>query len=898
MSRGSQVHVFWGAPVGPLQMTVSQETASLTPTADPWKEIQLLCDGRALRQRDESLERRSLGDAQVPEATAPAELPGGPRLVNPVSRSVPEKDDFTHSVSETWTAQSEQIQPSGPSDVSNPHVQAHAFQGGGRRLTEEGQCPEPQQENEEVTREEPKTQSDGGGPHSPTDSFRFSHEGAAVLGLVCSTGQMMGPGAVETRCVPAEHRETQAQRQAFFSTNTEDTASSEGADRELSNLQVSADTEFLSVLTCSQLAFLAQKEDHGQKSAATGTADVDTEPETSGGEVTLTADDANRPRAPSAEGSDDGQSQAHSLELCSPVCPDTKTSPIPIDSDEALEEGTGSEELFSSEGKLPPDEIAIELCSSGVLCSQRSTSPKRAVKRTRASEDSSAAPDVPCVPRKMKRASHAAMVQRRGSAFKGVRKTSLIKHCHSKSQKYNCLVVVLSPCHVREVHVKSGPSAGSKVPLATITVTDQSEMTKKVSLWRTAAFWALTVFLGDVILLTDVTVHEDQWAGEMVLQSTFTSQLLNLGSHLSVQPEEHSSIVSGDVLRDLLAYVSSKHPYLRDLPRRQPQKGSSVEFVDLEQLQCETLVHAVLRVVDITVLTEASYNYRGQRQRKVIVTVEQTQGQHYVLVLWGPGASWYPQLQRKKDCIWEFKYLFVQPNGVLENLELHTTPWSSCECLFDDDIRAITFKAKFQKNPPSSLKVSDLATHLQDKCSGVILIKAQILELAFPTTAAQKIALNAHTSLKSVFSSLPQIIYTGCAKCGLELETDENKIYKQCFNCLPCMRKKIYYRPALMTVADGSHKVCIHVGSKLIEKMLLNIAPDCLDRLIVPSSKVTYGMVAADLLHSLLAGSGEPRVLTLQSLFVLDENSYPLQQDFSLLDFHPNNVKNGASAFP
>lgn len=31
-----------------------------------------------------------------------------------------------------------------------------------------------------------------------------------------------------------------------------------------------------------------------------------------------------------------------------------------------------------------------------------------------------------------------------------------------------------------------------------------------------------------------------------------------------------------------------------------------------------------------------------------MLTVEQVQGQHYVLVLWGPGAAWYPQLQRKK----------------------------------------------------------------------------------------------------------------------------------------------------------------------------------------------------------------------------------------------------------
>ena len=64
-----------------------------------------------------------------------------------------------------------------------------------------------------------------------------------------------------------------------------------------------------------------------------------------------------------------------------------------------------------------------------------------------------------------------------------------------------------------------------------------------------------------------------------------------------------SGVVSDVVLQDLLAYVSSKHSYLRDLPQRQPQKMSSIEFVELEQLQPDILVHAVLRVVDITILT-------------------------------------------------------------------------------------------------------------------------------------------------------------------------------------------------------------------------------------------------------------------------------------------------------
>ncbi|XP_005407970.1 PREDICTED: protein FAM35A isoform X2 [Chinchilla lanigera] len=649
-------------------------------------------------------------------------------------------------------------------------------------------------------------------------------------------------------------------------------------------------------MTCSQVAFLAQRKAKRQKSRSTGTVNMETEPKAGPGEVRMTEDNVIQPKEDFVGGHESRQDQAHSLELFSPVHPETESSHIHIDPGKVLEGNAGSQELFSCEDELAPSEIHIELCSSGILCSQLNTFHGTPVGRSQPSKDnlghSKALSEVPPESKKMKLCSNArdyarARYQRVVSEFKGVKKLSLIKNCDSKSQKYNCLVMVLIPCHVKEVNIKSGPNSGSVVPLATITVIDQSEIKKKVVLWRTKAFWALTVFLGDIILLTDVTVHEDQWAGETVLQSTFTSQLLNLGSYSSVLPEEYSSIVSTVVLHDLLAYVSSKHSYLKGLPQRRPQRASKVEFIELEHLQPDMLVHAVLRVVDVIVLTEALYNYRGQKQRKVMLIVEQTQGQHYMLVLWGLGAAWYPQLQRKKGYIWEFKYLYVQRNCILESLELHTTPWSSSECLFDDDVRAIAFKSKFEESTPSFVKMSDLATHLKDKYSGVVLIKAQIVELVFPVRAAQEVRLNAHSSLEHILSSLPSITYTGCAGCGSELDTDENKIYRQCLGCLPLSGKKMYYRPALMTIADGSHVVCVHVGSKLVEKILLHISPDCLDRVIVPSSEVTYGMVAADLLHSLLADGTEPRVLKIGSLFVLDENSYPLQQDFSLLDFCP-----------
>ncbi|XP_042638914.1 shieldin complex subunit 2 [Orycteropus afer afer] len=895
----SQVHIFWGAPVLPLKMTISQEPTFLIPVTDHWKKIQLLYSQHSLHVKEEKCNHKSLENYQVIDGIDPLSLTSH-CLVNSRKRSVHLKDNFICSISETQNAKSQKSPSSGVKDVTDSSMLGCGLKSRGKHLTEENYR-KLVSENKKITVEQHKGQLDICASNIEKTTLQLDSKHAAILDLVCTTKQInIGSEAIETTCVPRAHHEMQNQRLEFFSSKTVDKPRSKGAVKKVSNLKISTDTEFLSIMTSSQVAFLAQRKCKGKNSLNKGAINMEIGPTVSHEEMRVTQDNLIQPSEDLAEGYESGQEQAYSLELFSPVSPETKSNHILLNSDKDLEENKGSQELFSSEEKLPPNEICIESCRSGILCSQHNNFDKSASKRSWTSHDASghseALSKIFQVSKKTKLLSNARCLavtlgQRNVSEFKYVKKTSLIKNCDCKSQKYNCLVMVLSPCHLKEIKIKAGPNSGSKVPLAAITVIDQSEIKKKVFMWRTTAFWALTMFPGDIILLTDVTIHEDQWVGETVLQSTFTSQLLNLGSYSSVQPKEYSSIVSAVVLQDLLAHVSSKHSGLKDLPQRQRQKVNSIEFVELKHLQPEILVHAVVRVIDITVLTEALYNYRGQKQRKVMLTVEQAQGQHYVLVLWGPGAAWYPQLQRKKNYIWEFKYLLVQHNFMLENLELHTTPWSSCECLFDDDIRAIKFKGKYQKKAPSLVKISDLATHLEDKCSGVVLIKAQILELVFPIMAAQKrqITLNAQSSLNSILSSLPNIIYTGCAKCGLELATDENKIYKQCFSCLPFAMKKIYYRSALMTVVDGSHNIFIQVGSKLIEKILLNISPDWLNRVIVPSSGITYGMVAADLLHALLTLGGTPCLLKIQSLFALDENSYPLQQDFYLIDFFPDN---------
>ncbi|XP_048195160.1 shieldin complex subunit 2 [Perognathus longimembris pacificus] len=884
MSRRPQVHIFWGAPVVPLNMTISEGTTSSKLTDAPWKEMQLLYNQDSFHL-SENHELRDLRDSQIPEAGGLPSLLSGHLLETSVCRPVLWKEDCIHST---------QNKKSQKSPSSGPSKKACGFKSMVQQLPEKEMFQELHCESKNVLGEQPKNQSNICGQNFQTNSFPLNHKCAAMLDLAYGSEQInLEPESTETKKVPTEHDELQNQL------GTREEPWSEGTVRKASSPGVTPDTEFLSILTSSQVAFLAQRKDKGKEIINKSIINMQGKPKTVPGDVGTTITHLIQPNG-FAEACETGQNQACARELLNHVCPETKSSHIHINPAKGLEENSGYEELFSSHNELRLNAIHIEPCSSGILCSQLNASPQTAVERSWTSEDKLDHPNalskVLPVPKKRKLGSNAreaagTVCQRNVSVFKNVKKISLIKNCDSKSQMYNCLVMVLAPCHVKEINIKSGPNSGSKVPLSTIIVIDQSQMKKRVALWRTAAFWALTVFLGDIILLTDVTVHEDQWVGETVLQSTFTSQLLNLGNYSSLQPEKYFSIVGSVVLQDLLAYVSSQHSYLRDLPPRRPQSMNTVEFVELEQLQPNVLVHALLRVVNVTILTEALYTYRGQKQKKIVLTVEQAQGQHYMLVLWGSGAAWCPQLQRKKDYIWEFKNLFVQRNCIGENLELHTTPWSACECLFDDDRRAVTFREKFQKSIPSLVKMSDLETHLKDKCSGVVLIRARILELVFLIPMAQKIVLNAHSSLENIFSSLPNIVFTGCAKCGLELETDENRIYRQCLNCLPFVGKKTYYRPALMTVVDGRDSVCIHVGSKLMEKILLNISPDCLCRVIVPSATVTFGMVSADLLHALLAVHADPCLLKIQSLFLSDENSFPLQQDFCLLDFCPDPCK-------
>eukprot|EP00079_Xenopus_tropicalis_P010159 XP_002934757.2 PREDICTED: protein FAM35A [Xenopus tropicalis] len=462
----------------------------------------------------------------------------------------------------------------------------------------------------------------------------------------------------------------------------------------------------------------------------------------------------------------------------------------------------------------------------------------------------------------------------------------LLANCSDKKREYNVLVTVVHPCHLKEIHIKSGPNAGSLIPLATIVVLDQSDVECKVVLWRSAAFWTLAVFPGDIIMLTNLTVHEDRWSNEMLLHSTSQSQLLNLGNCSTVNSEEWSHMVDCTTLQELVNYLSTKHQYLKNIVPQKTQKLDSVSYIRLDKLQPEILVHSVLKVCGISLLTECVYHYKGQKQNKVILTVEEVRWHTHTMVLWGSSISWCDQIRLKRDHIWDFRYLYTRRNTVSGDIELHTTPWSSCECLFDDDRRSVEFKKMYLENEERFIRQMDLLTLLEEKCSGEIQVKASISELEFFIPGHKSVFMDHRTQLSDILKILPTVIYSGCEKCRRELKTDENQVYEQCFFCLPFNQVKTFYRPALMTTVSGEHGICVNVPSHILEKIFLNISPNLLNKPIAYNRTIMHSVIVADLCHSLLAKTSETYLLKIRTNFVLDENSIPIHQEFHLVDFH------------
>ncbi|XP_042357480.1 shieldin complex subunit 2 isoform X2 [Plectropomus leopardus] len=540
-----------------------------------------------------------------------------------------------------------------------------------------------------------------------------------------------------------------------------------------------------------------------------------------------------------------------------------------------------SAELFSQRSLTPRAEqggVVVEATADGVLCSQEAEqhaareSPD--FKRARISENLEAS------------VSNSTAAGLRGP-------TTVLIRCDKRGPQYSVLVAVVHPCHLKEVKVRSGPSAGTFVPLASIVVTDQSGVETKVVLWRRAAFWALTVSPGDVLLITGLQVNEDRWRGETVLQSTFSSKLLNLGQITASTSPPAPQHVNARSLAALCGYLRERRPLLVSSNLRPPQDLNRLPYATLRSLRANTLVHALLRVVHTHVSTEwrseAESGFRSAVQLQAVLTVEQPDGQQGALLLWGKAVDWLPRFNRDRATVWDFHVLLVREGLTSDLLELHSTPWSSVRPLDPANRRAQDFlQPRPVQSGNSSLEL-DLDTLLSQKYNGNVELRVQITAFHFqdppPSQNAPRLVLDSFTQLDGILAVLSgDITYTGCGRCSAELDTDANGIYVPCYPCLPHTAVRRYYRPGVLTVSGrGSSQVCVQVPPVPLQR-ILEAPPDKLHRSSAPGSEVKHIQVAAERIRTLLSLPRKTFVITVRSHFLCDENSVPISQDFTLLD--------------
>uniref|UniRef100_A0A673BUL7 Uncharacterized protein n=1 Tax=Sphaeramia orbicularis TaxID=375764 RepID=A0A673BUL7_9TELE len=516
-----------------------------------------------------------------------------------------------------------------------------------------------------------------------------------------------------------------------------------------------------------------------------------------------------------------------------PQTPPSASSSTPELFSPATPSPVASAELFSQPWNTPRVEeggIVLETTiGGGLLCSQETeqqetlTAKSPDCKRSRLSEESRTEAPV-----------------NKDRLTEPRRPTTLLVQCDKSGVRYSILVAVVHPCHLREVKVRSGPSAGTLVPLASIIVTDQSCIDMKVVFWRRAAFWALTVRPGDILLITGLQVHEDRWRGETVLQSTYCSKLLNLGQvTTSTSPAVYQQ-VNAHSLSSLCAFLRERRPLLVSLSRHPPQNVSRLAYTTLRSLRANTLVHALLRVTHTHISTawhsQAESHHRSAAQLQAIVTVEQPGGQQGALLLWGAAVDWLPRLSANRATVWDFRVLLVREGLTSDLPELHSTPWSSVQPLdpADPRMQAFLLPRLTQRGNSSSLEL-DLETLLSQKYSGEVELRVQVNAFHFQDVLLSQNApqpvLDSSTPLADILAALgADVSYTGCGRCAAELDTDANGIYSPCYPCLPHTSVRRYYRPGVLTVSGRNNsQVCVQVPPVQMQK-ILNAPPDKLHK--------------------------------------------------------------------
>ncbi|XP_077438442.1 shieldin complex subunit 2 isoform X2 [Vanacampus margaritifer] len=561
----------------------------------------------------------------------------------------------------------------------------------------------------------------------------------------------------------------------------------------------------------------------------------------------------------------------------------------------------GCERLWdarSSPGRAERGGVVLEATSDGVLCSQeaeRHVSPPAS---------------------KSARRCEAAADERVG-AF-----TTLLAQCADAAARYRVLVVVVHPCHLKEIKVKRG--AGSLVPLASVVVTDQSGVDTTVLLWRRAALWAAAIAAGDLVFITAESGHLQRRKDTAVHLQQQTAQ------HGSRQCPHlrHRGSPRGRRLALFSVPLPSRAPAIAAAHAAAPTSGSETPAVRppvatqgqhagprpaarhtrirqrsirryaklhhhhhhlhqsrLVVTRCRpacVLRRAVTRLIPPCVAewrAEAESWRRSALESHAVASVVGAGGQKGALLMWGSALDWLPRFRTQQDAVWDVRFLLVREGGHSDLPELHTTPWSEARRVDGADRRLGRFL-----NPMAADGVEmDVDTLLSQQYSGEAQVQVQVLSFGFlPSQDGPRPTLDGSSPLSAVLAELSgDVTYSGCGRCAAELDADGEGIYAPCYPCLPARAVRRYYRPAVLTVSGRSTgRVRVQVPAVAVQK-IVDVAPDRLLRNAAAGCEVKAVQVAAERLHAL---PGKKVQMAVRSLFLCDENSAPISRELTLLD--------------
>lgn len=505
MSKRPQIHIFVGAPCIPGLLEVSEQSSS-APAAEKWRELRCLYDTHSLFS-----EKVKGADHLVFQAESS------------VVTAVPTNDDSSQ--------QSEQGRLMDAKEYLMPLVSAAVTCTSTPKTTEsliysDFQIPKDRCTHGNVSQaadqhlpqkfaESARKDKQSHGCCSDLTERKASHlevNSSDISDLVASTKQItihlrpVGQG-VQSDCRSDQHEHLSQYLDMFFSPNQE--LKPKGEPSDCSDFAVSTDTEFHSIMTSSQMAVFAQDRNEMQnriiKLSETGKKTEERQRD----HFQFFSDVGTCLNVPENECKEEYKS---SLELFSSESDGKNVCFEAAKQEGSAQENTEKSQELNVPGEQFVNEICIEPLSSGVLCSQVDSCHRSSSKIAWKSEDSfhifHSAFKRQLKSKRAKLNSSPAdpgmkVDQERMTVFKKLqKKLSPLKNCCSKNQKYNVLVTIVHPCHIKEIQVKSRPKSSCKVPVATIVVIDQSEIERKVVLWHGAAFWSLTVFPGDIVLLT------------------------------------------------------------------------------------------------------------------------------------------------------------------------------------------------------------------------------------------------------------------------------------------------------------------------------------------------------------------------------------------------------------